>query len=213
MNTIKLTILNILFIHTTIMAQSKYTIEEYDSFKDKIYPIIKVHFTDRSNDDKVEITFTKEDEPIHKAIAGDLFLYYGLDRGDYFELLRRNDLPKEIQDSVLFALSVSNIDKMLDGKIRLSTTTFGAKGIICGYNWEASTILLDWLWDEQINNLGENLVLAIPSKDLIFFTKQSDRSCIESMKKVIVDIHDGGEYLLSKKLFLVTKDSITVYIE
>ncbi|NUN70944.1 MAG: DUF1444 family protein [Bacteroidetes bacterium] len=195
------------------MAQPKYSLEEYGSFKDKLYPIIKVHFTDGPHDDMVDIIFTEEDEPIHTEIAGDLFVYYGIDRGENFELLKRNDIPKSITDSTLLATSIANLDNILDGKIRISNTTFKTKMIICGYNWEASTILLDWIWDEQIDTLGDNLVVAIPSKDLLFFTLQSDKSGIESMKKEISNVHSDGEYLLSKKLFLVTKKSIVEYKE
>lgn len=193
------------------MAQTTYTQQEFNEYKKSIYPIIKVALSDVDEGNRPIIEFTKEDEPIHKLIAGDLYLYCGIDRGDNYELIKRNDIPSSIADSELFQIATDNLNRELEGKIELTNTKQGFKMLVCGNDFEAATILFDWLWDELIEQFSENVVVAVVTKDLVFFTKESDKETILLLQKEIDGIHREGEKLLSKKLYLVTRDNIVEY--
>ncbi|MCK6544224.1 hypothetical protein L6Q79_16285, partial [bacterium] len=133
-------------------------------------------------------------------------------RTSHFELVTLDYLSAEMTIDTLIDIAVDNLEKELDGKIKLSDTTFGAKMLTCGGNFEASLLLVHSVWEGVFEQLGDDLIVAFPAKDLAFCVSASDVAAITALKQVIEEVHKEGEQLLSKQLFRKTKDNLEVYL-
>ena len=193
------------------MSTKKYSIEQFNNLMGNIYPIIKVDISDQEQfPDEFSINFNKEDEPIHIRLVGDLMLFFGIDRGENYELLLRNNFDFSIEDLTLYKIAFENLNSFLEGKIQIVDTKIGCKMLVCGYDFEAAAIQMSWLKKELLKMYGEKLVIGIVSKDVVLMAKQSEKDIINNMKKEIFEIHRDGEKLLSKKLFLLDDENFTV---
>lgn len=195
------------------MGDIKYSLQQFEDFKHKIFPIVKLLLpTEAESDNLTILDFTKENEPINIQVIADLLLFFGIDREDNYELLLRSNLEPSIDNSTLYNIAVENLNNFLDGKIQVANSNFGGKIIICGYEFEAASFLLfDWLRQEILEMLNDNAVVAIPSKDLVLITKESDKETIEIMKREVDNFYNEGGKLLSNKLFHLSKSGLTVY--
>jgi uncharacterized protein YtpQ (UPF0354 family) len=69
-----------------------------------------------------------------------------------------------------------------------------------GGNYEASSILLD-IWNKETFPVEGNIVVAIPSRDVILVTGSLNSVGLHKMYDVVADISKEGNYLVSDKLF------------
>jgi uncharacterized protein YtpQ (UPF0354 family) len=205
-----LTSIIILLIPVKAQHMIKYSTEEFGRLQAKIYPIVKISITEET---EPIIKYKENEGPIFEKIGGDLLLFFGLDRESYYELVSYNDFPPEITLDTLKKLAINNLIELVGDNIQLSNTNFGGKMLTCGYNFESSLILVDQLWDNIRINLGYEFVLAIPAKDLLLIAKKEDTTEIKKLKQSIDEIHKDGEFLLSKKIFTLTKGLLKEYIE
>ena len=86
-------------------------------------------------------------------------------------------------------------------KTQIHNTDFGGIGFSCGGDYEASLLTLPEIFSAVNDKLGNSIIFAVPSKDLIVFVNANNPSDIKGLEKMIDEIHKDGERLLSKKLF------------
>ena len=127
-----------------IFCQSNNSEKDFESIKEKIYPIIKVEASSNQKSES-EMIFQKDEGPIFEKLGGDLLLFYGIDKESHYQLITSNDLPESINPDSLRNIAVENLVNLVSKDIELSDTNFGGKMLICGYNFECALILIDWL--------------------------------------------------------------------
>jgi len=178
----------------------------FNLYNDKIYPWVKVTFTDDDpNDNLTQLSLTGGDSPIFKKWLGDLAIFYVADTGDNFQILLERDLPVDITKEALHQLAVDNLNR--DIEFKLHDTNFGGHGLIAGGDHEAGSICLPEMWDWLTNHLSDNLIVGIPSKDLVIIVPESDNDKISKLKKFVHDIFKNGERLLTRNIFRYDREA------
>lgn len=193
-------------------TKTKYSLDEYQKIKDKIYPIIKVQLTDNALTDKGTSLKDNNSTQFDK-LAGDLLLFYGIDNNSDYELIMSSYFPKTITKDTLKKVAIHNLEKLIGDSIRLSGTDFGGSMLICGYNFEGALLLIDKLWITLREQLNYDFLIAVPSKDLILIIDKSDKNQLDKLKQFIEEIHKNGEFLLSKKIYEFSDSKLIEYKE
>lgn len=206
----KPTILTIILLTTMLNLFGQREIEkEFKKNSENIYPVIKVQTND--NNSETVIKMTEENEPVFKKIAGDLLCFYGIDKETHFELVLKKDLPKTVSKEKLDSISQENLLKEIENNLKIHQTEFGRYGFTCGGEYEAALLTLPEIWNLVVERLGKSIVFNVPSKDLIMFVNSENLKGIEDLKNVNNEIHNDGERLLSKYLFIYEDGKIEVF--
>ena len=196
-----LTITLILFTMLNLFGQKKTKIEKkFEKNISKIFPIIKVGLSENNNNN-TDLELEGGEQPIFKVIAGDILCFYGIDKGDNFELLLQNQLPESIGTEELDKYAHDNLLNHIADKTEIHQTGFGGIGFSCGGNHEAALMTLPEIVDIVREKLGESIIFGVPSKDIIVFVNADNKEDVVGLKNIIELIHKDGERLLSKKLF------------
>lgn len=167
--------------------------------KNQIYPWVKRKINDDDVDNQNEITV---DIPTRKLLA-DLVIIYVVDLGDRFEVLQQEQIPDQMSEQELYELAVNNLSNNV--KFTLQTTNYGGYGLLAGGNHEAGAICLDYLWEFCSNKIGEDIIVSIPSKDMVLMVGASQKKQLIAMKNLSLKIIEGGDRTLTKHLFLYNK--------
>jgi uncharacterized protein YtpQ (UPF0354 family) len=175
-----------------------------------IYPWIKVALFDtddmnetNESDDAPVFELNGEEAPICKTWLGDLLIFYVVDKGDSFQMLLQRDLPKDVTNDELHQLAIDNLASTVE--YTLQETNFGGYGLIAGGNHEAGAICLPEIWDWLTDELNDDLIVAIPAKDLVLITPESDTDKTSNLKIFVHEIFKTGDRLLTKNIFRVDK--------
>ncbi len=175
----------------------------FQSYKDKIYPCVKVTFT--GDDTPTQLELTGDSSPIFKSWLGDLSVFYVVDRGDNFQVLLEGDLSKHISKEELHQLAVDNLNR--DIEFKLHETNSGGHGLIAGGDHEAGSICLPGMWDWLTEHFNDNLIVAIPSKDIVVMVPESDADKIANLKIFVHEIFKDSERHLTKNIFRVDSET------
>jgi uncharacterized protein YtpQ (UPF0354 family) len=194
------------------MRNPKETVGKQESLfirqKDKIYPWIKTisHDGERT-DTSVVLELNNADEPIYRRWLADLAIFYAVDMGDNFQLLQARDLPTGVSHEQLHQVAIENLRR--DVEFELKSTNFGGYGLMAGGDHEASSILLTEKWEWLANYLDDNLIVAIPAKDLVLIVPSGSQDGISNMKIFVHQIFIEGERLLTRNIFKYEKETQT----
>lgn len=174
----------------------------FEDIKDKIYPWIKVVYEpgEEVPNSTLEIELSKEESPVHQTWLGNLAIFYAVDEGDNFSLILDRDMPTDLTLDQLHDLSIINLDR--DVEFRFNETVFGGYGLIAGGDHEAGSLCLDGIWHWCADQLQDNLVVAVPAKDMIMMVPASDNDKISKLKEFVIELFKDGERLLTKQLYL-----------
>lgn len=172
-----------------------------DDIKDKIYPWIKVVYEPGETvpDSKHEIDLKPEDQAIMKPWLGNLAIFYAVDTGDNFSLIQTRDLTDYWTIDQIHEISLENLQR--DIEFKFSTTNFGGHGLVADGDHEAGSLCLTDLWDWCAENINDNLIVAVPAKDMVMMVPESDKDKIEKLKEMVTDLSQVGERLLTKQLY------------
>jgi uncharacterized protein YtpQ (UPF0354 family) len=72
-------------------------------------------------------------------------------------------------------------------------------------------LTLPEIWEQIVARLGKSIIFIVPSKDLIIFISSDNLNGIEGLKKVNIEIHKGGERLLSNRLYKYENGKIELF--
>ena len=74
--------------------------------------------------------------------------------------------------------------------------------LTCGGNFEATTLLLDEVWEQVAATVNGDLVLAVPARDVVIFTGTQNRDGLAFMRSKVSQILETGDHTLTRH-FLV----------
>lgn len=174
-------------------------------YNDKIYPWVKVTFiNDDAEDPSPHIELTDDESPIMKSWLGDLTIFYVADNGNYFQMLLERDLPSDISKEQLHELAITNLQR--DIQFKIQETKFGAYGLLAGGDHEAGSICLPTIWNSLSEYFNDNLIVAIPSKDLVMMVPENDLDKIADLKISVHEVFKSCERLLTRNIFRFDKE-------
>jgi len=140
-------------------------------------------------------------DAVSEEINSDLIIVYAEDSPNSIRYLFNKDLEKSrIDRNELRALACENLKRMLPKIERYGTN--GAYMLTVGGDYEASLLLLDSVWTGIQKDVSGDIVVAIPSRDVLLVTGSDDRDGLEKMRQTINKISAQSAYRLTKKLFV-----------
>lgn len=182
------------------------------SIKHKILPILKViQPAGQTNENNPIVKLSKSNSPVYHKLIGDLAVFFGIDTGSQFQLLMSGQVPSNFNTSLLVDASAKNLARLLEGKVQIAQTSAGVNGFISDPDHTAALIILNEYLDFAKQRLGEDIIVAAPSKDVLSFVPASDSKMIEELKKEVDEIHKTAERPLSKMLFKFDGKSLSEY--
>jgi uncharacterized protein YtpQ (UPF0354 family) len=176
----------------------------FDTYIDKIYPWVKV-FSHSVESESIEneLVLSDLDFPIYKEWLGNLAIFYVVDVGNNYEMILNRDLPISITNDELHELSIKNLRR--DIEYKLHDASFGGYGLIAGGYHEANSICLPENWGWLTEYLHDNLIVAIPSRDLILITPENDDDKVANLKIFVYKIFQTQSKLLTRNIFRFDK--------
>ena len=120
-------------------------------------------------------------------------------------MILNRDLPEGFTKAQLHELALANIKRDIGFEVR--QTHFGGYGLIAGGNHEAASICLPELWKEFARQLSDDIVVAVPAKDLVLYVPGSDGEAITKLREGVEEVFQSCDRLLTKRLFRFDKES------
>jgi uncharacterized protein YtpQ (UPF0354 family) len=140
-------------------------------------------------------------EHVYEDFSPDLIILYAEDSPKNIRYLGPKDLElAKIQRSELRALACANLKRLLPKIER-----HGANGlymITAGGDYEAGLLLLDSIWSGGQMDVKGDVVVAIPTRDLLMVTGSQNPQGLEKMRQMVQEASTGGSYRLTQKLFV-----------
>ena len=140
-------------------------------------------------------------ETVHEDLNSDLIILYAEDTEKNMRYVSPKDLEKaHINRSELRTLAMENLRRVIP-KIEQHGTN-GLYMLTAGGDYEASLLLFDSIWSGLKNSVQGDVVVAVPTRDLLIVTGSDDAQGIDKMKQIIQQAWSGGPYQLTQKLFV-----------
>lgn len=168
----------------------------------KIYPIIKGKTSNGTTPDLENI-----DEPINVEFVDNLLIYFALDKDDSFAYINKNDLKnigKQLDEIKTIA-----IDNLIQYFSRKGVSIEGDENMLMvkfDHNMESSLLLVDSLWTQIIATLNDELIIAVPSRELLLITTKSNDTAINQLREGAIDLYSSGRYKLTQNLLIKCLD-------
>ena len=160
-----------------------------------ILPVIK---DERFIQSILEINPNFEKNHTYEKYNSELYIFYVEDTETNINYLNQEDFEKlNIEKSELKKIAIENLSNSIE------IERHGENGyymLLADGNYESSMILLD-IWNEENFKVKGEIVVGIPSRDLLIITGKNDAENIKKLKQTINEINENGDHLVSEKLF------------
>lgn len=139
---------------------------------------------------------------ITTPVCADLYCLYAIDTDLGYEIVTENHLKKwHIEKEQLHDMAVSNFKCLISSNLKMQGDTNGVTFTLNGI-LEAGLILVEEIWDQLENQMGDRVVVAIPSRDVVVATGQSNREMIDRFSEKAIHILEQGDHPLSCHWFI-----------
>lgn len=140
-------------------------------------------------------------ENVYEDLNSDLIILYAEDSPKNIRYFGLKDLEKaHIERGELRKLACENLKRLLPKIERHGTNGFYM--LTAGGDYEASLLLLDSVWSDLQKEVRGDIVVAVPTRDLLYVTGSQDAQGIEKMKQLVEKMFAQGSYRLTSKLFV-----------
>ena len=158
--------------------------------------------------DAPTLKVTPGDEPVIRAYNDELCICYLVDRGTSFRYVQNRDLEREeISADQLHEIGLRNLlnqTSRRNARVRPYQNIFA---VLMGGDFEASTILLDRLWEQDFRQfIRDDYAAALPARDVLAFCDSSSEQGLQESRALITRVTPTGDHLLSQKIY-VRRDS------
>lgn len=178
-----------------------------------IIPIIKDRaWLDEVQKSVAQMGAKKPMESVTEDFNQDLVIVYAEDSPQSIRYIGPKDLETaKIGRGDLRKLACANLEKLLPPIQR-----HGGKGsymITAGGTYEASLLLLDSIWTDGKLDVQGDIVVAVPTRDLLIVTGSKDAAGLEKTRKVALNAAQKGSYRLTPKLFVYRRGKFEEFKE
>jgi len=144
-------------------------------------------------------------------VCEDLNCLYAIDNEYGLEIIQDAHLGKwEINKAELHDIALENFRSLIATKMTARGDTNGIMFTIDG-NLEAGLVLIDEIWEQLEEQVGESIVVSVPSRDVIVATGKSNRPMIDAFTENSKQILTTGDHPLSRNWFIREKGKWKVF--
>lgn len=182
----------------------KYEEEHYlfENIKDKIYPWLTQSLVDHQAVNGKMIS--EKDTPL-VSFVGDLMILFVIKRGEEtYEIIKDNMLPPNCDMEMLYHIACENLVR--DVEFVIGNTMYGAFAILADGYHEASSLCFKHIWSMCVDKLQDDLLIMVPTKDVVLFAAASQEAVVEKMKIHAEQAYEGGNNRISTETYLFTKE-------
>jgi uncharacterized protein YtpQ (UPF0354 family) len=144
------------------------------------------------------------DEPVIRVYNDELCICYLVDLGASFRYVQDRDLEREeISADQLHEIGLRNLLNQASRRNARVQPYQNIFAVLMGGDFEASTILLDRLWEEEFGQfVSGDYAAALPTRDVLAFCDSSSEQGLEELRQVIARVTPTGDHLLSEKIYV-----------
>ena len=158
--------------------------------------------SDLSKTDKAKVYTVPGISLVIKNICDDLNCLYAYDNDSGLEIIQESELKElKISKDELHEIAMSNYRQLIAKKLNAQNNSEAFWFILDG-NLEAGLVLVDEIWDQVEEHLKDEIVICVPSRDVIIATGKSNNLVIEDFSKKATEVYLNGDHPLSKNWFL-----------
>lgn len=137
-----------------------------------------------------------------KVICDDLNCMYVYDNESGLEIIQESELIElNISKEELHEIAMTNFRQFVSQRLNAQNNGEAFWFILDG-NFEAGLVLIDEIWDQVEGHLKEEIVICVPSRDVIFATGKSNENLITDFTEKAKQILINGDHPLSKNWFI-----------
>ncbi len=195
-------------------------IDDYVFEPDKIYPRLKKNWAKKPLED-ISLMAVSEKVPDYNNLVMfrvmDSFIgTFVADIGDVFTYITYDMLPSNITPEKLQEIAFDNLSKNIEYRWCKSKEP-GIFGIIAGGNFEAESICWLGLWEEIAEKLNDDIIIGIPTKDIVYYTKLNDDRLKNKMLKMSKEMFERNEkespeLIFCKDIFIYSRDNKNIFV-
>jgi uncharacterized protein YtpQ (UPF0354 family) len=158
-----------------------------------------------------DITLTHDDSPVQQPLVADLVLFYGFDQPTYFTMVAQRDLARlGLDKQKLHAVALANLRRTMP-QPELHQISTGVFMLTCGGNFEATILLLDEVWQQVSAMVSDDLVVAVPARDMVIFTGTDNRDGLAFMRSKVSHILESGDHILTRHFLIRSETGWRIY--
>ncbi|HKB59933.1 MAG TPA: DUF1444 family protein [Gallionellaceae bacterium] len=147
---------------------------------------------------------------IHESLNQDLIVVYAEDTETNIKYLTPDELNETgIERRQLRKEAQANLERILP-----AIEKHGGDGVFmltAGGDYEASLLLLDFVWTKENLPVKGDFIIAIPTRDLLLITGSNDQAGIEKVMKLSKEAYANGAYRLTPELFVFRSGHLERY--
>jgi uncharacterized protein YtpQ (UPF0354 family) len=153
-------------------------------------------------DGEPDITLSHPDSPVLTDLQNGLLVAYAVDQEERFQYVQYRHLAAAgMTETELERFGIANLAALLGQKgadVRPHQNIFA---VFFDGNFEASLILLDNLWSEELAHFVPNgFVAAVPCRDILAFCDAENASGILELRQLIQRV-ENGDHPISSVLY------------
>ncbi|WP_341225801.1 DUF1444 family protein [uncultured Arcticibacterium sp.] len=166
----------------------------------KILPIIKG--TQPELDSNVDV-----EAPINRPLIDNLHVFYALNGENELKYINESML-KAIgkSEAELDSLVINNLQEYVKSKGVNIDGDENLQMIKLDQVIESSLLLYDGLWTKFCIDYQDDIVIAVPSREILIITLASNEVGINQLKAGAIDLFNSGQYKLTSNLLLKRLD-------
>lgn len=147
-------------------------------------------------------------ENVYDDVNEELVIVYAEDSPKNIRYISPDDLEQAgIARNELRALACENLLRIVPKIERHGED--GTYMLIAGGDYEASLLAVDALWDPARFDVDGDIVVAIPSRDVLLITGSNDEEGIDRLQQAVE--HSSGPYSLTARLFVFRNGKLEVF--
>lgn len=168
--------------------------------KDKLWPSgvreyrLK-NFPNKNNNDQLD------DDIVYDEYNDELVIVYAVDNPSNLSFITQKSLNESnIPRDKLRDIAINNLNKKLPN-LELHSGPLVSM-ITAGGNFEASILLLDNVWTGQDIPYQDNVVIAIPARDVLLVADAKNPDAISKLREMVKKSMENSSYTLTDQLFI-----------
>ena len=138
------------------------------------------------------------------------------DVGSAYTYITYDMLPEGTDVAELERMAFDNLSADITYK-SVESKEKGVFGIIAGGNFEAESLCINSIWKEVSEDLNDDLVICVPTKDIVYFTKANDKKLRNKMLKMADEMFERNrqetpQLLFSKDVYIYSREKDSIQI-